>query len=91
MDAPHLDWHIKHPLLVFLVQLSRKSNLYPDSLVIRGIHKIGRHLVDSGAFGDVWKGIMLGDLVAIKIMKIRTDNKFNLERAMKVGRFPLGP
>jgi hypothetical protein len=54
-------------------------------LVIRGIHKNGTHFVDGGSFGDVWKGIMLGDLVAIKIMKIRTDDNFNLEKALKVG------
>jgi hypothetical protein len=85
VDAPQLDWRIKHRLLIFLVQLSRKSNLYPDSLVIRGIHKIGRYPVSSGSFGDVWKGIMLGDVVAIKIMRIRKDDNFNLEKALKVG------
>ena len=84
VDVPHLDWRIKHRLLVFLVQLSRKSNLYPESLVVRGIHKNGRHLVDAGSFGDVWKGIMLGDVVAIKIMKIRDDYDFNPQKALKV-------
>ena len=84
VDVPHLDWRIKHRLLVFLVQLSRKSNLYPESLVVRGIHKNGRHLVDAGSFGDVWKGIMLGDVVAIKIMKIRDDYDFKPDKALKV-------
>jgi hypothetical protein len=52
-----------------LLKLSRASGLYPECLDLNGI-EIEGHPVDRGSYGDVYKGRLLGQVIAVKALRI---------------------
>ncbi|KAH7919412.1 kinase-like protein, partial [Leucogyrophana mollusca] len=52
-----------------LVELSKRSGLYPQRLILPNINIRGDQ-VDGGTFGDVWKGDLDGRAVAVKKMRV---------------------
>ncbi|KAJ7718711.1 kinase-like domain-containing protein [Mycena metata] len=52
-----------------LVALSQKSSLHPRCFSIPWVEKVGQQ-VDGGGFGDIWKGLVCGQWVSVKIMRI---------------------
>ncbi|KAJ6534359.1 kinase-like domain-containing protein, partial [Mycena capillaripes] len=52
-----------------LLKLSQKCGLHPTCFDLRGLKKIG-HQLAGGGFGDIWKGVVKGQTVAIKSMRI---------------------
>jgi hypothetical protein len=59
---------------VLLIELAHGSGLYPECLVQKDIQIIGNHPVGGGSFGDVWKGLMKDQLVAVKVLRIFEDS-----------------
>ncbi|KAJ7719008.1 hypothetical protein B0H16DRAFT_1796267, partial [Mycena metata] len=57
-----------------LVKLSRASNLHPQCFPITGLQRIGQQ-VDGGGFGDIWKGLLGGENVSVKIMRIFREDE----------------
>ncbi|KAJ7489301.1 hypothetical protein FB451DRAFT_686485 [Mycena latifolia] len=55
-----------------LLRLSRASGLHPTCFPLSGLHKVG-HQVAAGGFGDIWRGSVGGQSVAIKIMRLFRD------------------
>ncbi|KAJ7040994.1 hypothetical protein C8F04DRAFT_1031883 [Mycena alexandri] len=70
-DLLDLDmFSIVKPLICkALVQLSRASGLHPRCFSIAGLQKIGQQ-VAGGGFGDIWKGVVRGQVVSVKVMRI---------------------
>lgn len=66
-----------------LVRLSTVSGLYPECLVLKGLQKVGQDPIAAGQFGEVWKGIIRGQDVAIKVLKVY--EKSNIKKILKVG------
>ncbi|KAF8150324.1 kinase-like domain-containing protein [Mycena galopus ATCC 62051] len=52
-----------------LLRLSRASRLYPRCFTLTGLQKVGQQ-VDGRGFGDIWKGLVHGHSVCVKIMRI---------------------
>ncbi|KAF7333349.1 Protein kinase domain-containing protein [Mycena venus] len=52
-----------------LWRLSRDSGLHPRCFALTGLQKIGQQ-VAGGGFGDIWKGLVRGQTVSVKIMRI---------------------
>ena len=52
-----------------LIRLSQASGLYPACLVLSGI-KLQGNPVAGGAFGDVYRGYLKDQILAIKILKV---------------------
>ncbi|KAJ7797928.1 kinase-like domain-containing protein [Mycena olivaceomarginata] len=52
-----------------LLRLSRASGLHPRCLPLLGLQKVSQQLA-GGGFGDIWKGLVRGQSVCIKIMRI---------------------
>ncbi|KAJ7185676.1 kinase-like domain-containing protein [Mycena filopes] len=52
-----------------LLRLSRSSGLHPTCFPLTGMEKVGEQ-VAGGAFGDVWKGLVGGQSVSVKIMRL---------------------
>jgi hypothetical protein len=65
-----------------IVKLSKKSGLYPQCLILRGVQKLGQDAVAGGSFGDIWKGEVDGHIIAIKVM--RTFGASDVTRFLKV-------
>ncbi|KAH7926547.1 kinase-like protein [Leucogyrophana mollusca] len=68
LDSFDLD-NIRSFLVKILVELSKRSGLYPQRLVLPNINIRGDQ-VDGGTFGDVWKGDLDGRPVAVKKMRV---------------------
>ena len=66
-----------------LLELSRRSGLYPECLVRDDIQLIGTDPVAAGSFGEVWKGRMHEhELIAVKILKVYVNS--DVEKLLKV-------
>ncbi|KAF7360269.1 Protein kinase domain-containing protein [Mycena venus] len=55
-----------------LERLSRVSELHPTCFPLSGLQKVGQQ-VAAGAFGDIWKGLVRGQSVSVKIMRLFRD------------------
>ncbi|KAF7351247.1 Protein kinase domain-containing protein [Mycena sanguinolenta] len=56
-----------------LERLSRVSGLYPTCFPLTGLlQKVGQQ-VAGGAFGDIWKGLVRGQSVSVKMMRVFQD------------------
>ncbi|KAJ7176798.1 kinase-like domain-containing protein [Mycena filopes] len=60
---------IKPLIFKTLAALSHASGLHPQCFPIPGLQKLG-HQVAGGGFGDIWKGLVNGQSVSVKIMRI---------------------
>ncbi|KAJ7205761.1 kinase-like domain-containing protein, partial [Mycena pura] len=56
-----------------LWRLSRASGLHPRCFALTGLQKIGQQ-VGAGGFGDIWKGLVRGQSVCVKIMRLFRNN-----------------
>ena len=64
-----------------LLKLSRASGLYPECLVLKDI-AIEAHPVARGGYGDVYKGLLHGQEIAVKALRIYQDS--DLAKLLKV-------
>ncbi|KAJ7827002.1 kinase-like domain-containing protein [Mycena olivaceomarginata] len=55
-----------------LERLSRASGLHPTCFPLTGLVKVGQQ-VAAGGFGDIWKGLVRGQSVSVKIMRLFRD------------------
>ncbi|KAF7360303.1 Protein kinase domain-containing protein [Mycena venus] len=55
-----------------LVRLSRESGLRPTCLPLKGLLKVGQQ-VAAGGFGDIWKGVVHGQNVSVKMTRFFRD------------------
>ncbi|KAJ7472839.1 kinase-like domain-containing protein [Mycena latifolia] len=55
-----------------LIRLSRTSGLHPTCFALSGLEKIGEQ-VAAGGFGDIWKGLVERQNVAVKVMRLFRD------------------
>ncbi|KAJ7489240.1 kinase-like domain-containing protein, partial [Mycena latifolia] len=55
-----------------LIRLSRASELHPKCLALSGLEKVGQQ-VAAGGFGDICKGLVEGQSVAVKMMRLFRD------------------
>ncbi|KAJ7176728.1 kinase-like domain-containing protein [Mycena filopes] len=56
-----------------LVKLSQASGLHPHCFALTGLQKIGRQ-VAAGGFGDIWRGLVCGQSVCVKIVRLFEDS-----------------
>ncbi|KAJ7790541.1 kinase-like domain-containing protein, partial [Mycena olivaceomarginata] len=55
-----------------LERLSRASGLHPTCFPLTGLVKVGQQ-VAAGGFGDIWQGLVRGQSVSVKIMRLFRD------------------
>ncbi|KAJ7047351.1 kinase-like domain-containing protein [Mycena alexandri] len=63
-----------------LLRLSRASGLHPQCFQLPDLEKIGQQ-VAAGGSGDIWKGLVRGQIVSVKVMRIFQDK--DIEAALK--------
>ena len=71
------------PLVKAIYRYSKKFRLYPNTLQLYGVQKIGDQPVAGGAFGDIWEGYHEQKKVAIKVMRPASPGSH--EKLYKVG------
>ncbi|KAJ6551302.1 kinase-like domain-containing protein [Mycena capillaripes] len=64
---------VKPLILKALLRLSRDSGLHPRCFSLSGFQKLGKQ-VAAGGFGDIWKGLVRGQDVSVKIMRMFEDS-----------------
>ncbi|KAG1740778.1 uncharacterized protein EDB91DRAFT_338475 [Suillus paluster] len=63
------DVEMRSPIIRAIVALSKNSGLFPRCLILEGVHIRAGGPIFGGSFGDVWKGDMGRDVIAIKVMR----------------------
>ena len=53
-----------------LLRLSSKSELYPGVLLQKEVTLESEDPLASGQFGDIWKGTLHGQTIAVKVLKL---------------------
>ncbi|KAJ7238060.1 kinase-like domain-containing protein [Mycena haematopus] len=73
-DLLDLDsFSVAKPLICkALLRLSRASGLHPRCFALPELQKVGQQ-VTGGGFGDLWQGLVRGQSVSVKIMRIFKD------------------
>ncbi|KAJ7714230.1 kinase-like domain-containing protein [Mycena olivaceomarginata] len=70
LDYPLLDTHIRPVILKILLKLSITSGRHPRCFaLLKDLRFDGPHPVAAGSFGDVWKGVVHGETVCVKVMR----------------------
>ncbi|KAJ6551298.1 kinase-like domain-containing protein [Mycena capillaripes] len=64
---------VKRLISKALIRLSRASGLHPRCFELSGLQRVGQQ-VTGGGFGDIWKGLVRGQRVSVKIMRIFEDS-----------------
>ncbi|KAJ6581711.1 kinase-like domain-containing protein [Mycena capillaripes] len=65
---------VRPSLFQVLRRLSDASGLYPRCFPLTGLKKIGQQMA-GGGYGDIWKGMLCGQSVSVKMMRIfRSDD-----------------
>jgi hypothetical protein len=73
---------LRHGLLWALIKLSRESRLYPKCLLLHGIDFTSKDPLESGGFGDIYKEVIRGHEVALKVVRIYV--KSDVDKIAKV-------
>ncbi|KAF7377569.1 Protein kinase domain-containing protein [Mycena sanguinolenta] len=71
---------VKPTLFQALLRLSRSSGVQPRCFALSGLQKVGQQ-VTGGSFGDIWKGLVRGQSVCVKVMRVFEDS--DIEDALK--------
>ncbi|KAJ7779273.1 kinase-like domain-containing protein [Mycena metata] len=56
-----------------LLELSEASGRHPHCFALPGLQKVGLQ-VAAGGFGDIWKGLVRGQIVSLKIVRLFEDS-----------------
>jgi len=64
-----------------LIRLSTATGLYPECLVLEGIKIIGNP-IGGGGFADIYKGCLLDQEIAVKVLRIY--QKSDIQKLFKV-------
>lgn len=65
----YLDGRYSSKLVRALVKLAKRSGLYPECLKIEGC-KVLKTQVAAGSFGDIYKGELEGQAIAVKVVRL---------------------
>lgn len=82
IDFPDLPTSFRTQCIRRMIHLCRKSAQHPECLCISGLQRIGDYAVTSGGYGDVWKGLLRGQCVSVKVLKIYQNS--SLRALLKV-------
>lgn len=80
LDLPH-ECRSKPLLWKALLRLSRKSGLHPTCFNLSRLEKVGQQMA-GGGFGDIWRGLVDGQTVAVKSIRIFLEE--DVQTASKV-------
>lgn len=89
----YLRQHLRFPLdenpslkcfhVEALIKLSSFSGLYPECMILKGIKLVGGAAIDGGGYGDICKGVLEDQEIAVKVLKVY--RKSDKEELLKVG------
>ncbi|KAF9255400.1 kinase-like protein [Marasmius fiardii PR-910] len=67
---PEIPTWLRSSIFHALLRLSKISDLFPQCLMITNVEKLGDHPIGYGGFGDLWKGKIGGQILALKVPRI---------------------
>ncbi|THU85506.1 hypothetical protein K435DRAFT_387949 [Dendrothele bispora CBS 962.96] len=69
-DYPGVLPKLRSKILHAIIRLSDRAGLYPNCLALDNVTKVGDHPVAAGGFGEIWKGLIEGQMACLKVVKI---------------------
>ncbi|KAJ7121957.1 hypothetical protein C8R43DRAFT_48929 [Mycena crocata] len=73
LDYPLLDARIRPVILNALLKLSTRAGRHPRCFALSDL-QLDTHPVAAGSFGDVYKGLIHGETVSVKVMRIYQED-----------------
>ncbi|THU88187.1 kinase-like protein [Dendrothele bispora CBS 962.96] len=73
-DYPGVLPRLRSKILHAMLRLSDKSGLYPNCLALDNDIKVGNYPLTAGGFGEIWKGLIGGQMACLKVVKIYSDS-----------------
>ena len=64
-----------------LIKLSRASGLYPECMALKEL-KIRAGPVAAGGFGDIYKGQLRDQMIAVKVLKVYEES--DMDKLLRV-------
>lgn len=87
LDFP-IDPAYKRRHVKALIRLSRASGQYPECLALDDV-AMEAYPVAGGSYGDVYKGHLNGQQIALKVLKVYVDQ--DIVKLLKVMLYPFCP
>ena len=84
LDCSELVSLPRNDILGALLRLSKLSKLYPECLTITDLER-DDHVMDSGHFGEIYKGYSRNQAICLKIIKV--NRKTEINHLLKVSLF----
>lgn len=79
---------IKRRLLSAIYEAVGRSAVLPKHMYLQDVSKNGKFPVGGGAYADVWKGTVNGNVVALKIPRAHCSGS-DLKQVEAVGKSPI--
>ncbi|KAH7925615.1 kinase-like protein [Leucogyrophana mollusca] len=80
-NVDELDEWYRRRFLDALIRLSRKSGLYPESLVLTNLAILSKEPLYSGGYGAVYKASIQNRLAALKVLKVGNQEPMEILKA----------
>ncbi|KAK1219128.1 Rho guanine nucleotide exchange factor [Marasmius sp. AFHP31] len=68
-NYPEIPTQSRSTIFKVMLNLSKKSEMYPKCLKINNVERLGSYPVAMGGFGDVWKGKIGDEIVGLKVVR----------------------
>lgn len=89
LDWPHLDNQFKRHFITAQLRLCAASAVHPDCLMLSGVTVSSQWAVDGGGFGDIWKGLVQGREVAIKVLRVFNSSEKQILLKVRLDAYAL--
>lgn len=87
IEFPDLPPDFRNLCTTRLIRFCHEKRQNPECLSISGLQRLGAFAVTSGGYGDVWEGLLRGQRVSVKILKIYQQS--DMRALVKVCADPL--
>ncbi|KAK1218197.1 hypothetical protein PQX77_019135 [Marasmius sp. AFHP31] len=70
LDDPRIPRATRSTIFKVILRLSKRSGMFPKCLTIKNVETLNGVPVAGGSFGDVWKGMIAGQTVCLKVVRV---------------------
>ncbi|KAL0056959.1 hypothetical protein AAF712_016423, partial [Marasmius tenuissimus] len=70
LDSSGIPSETRSTIFKVMLRLSKRSGMHPTCLTMKNVELLNEVPVAGGGFGDVWKGVIAGHTVCLKVVRV---------------------